>query len=282
MVPPATSRQDASRQGHGPCTRRAEIDRVLHLATDLFAVGAAALVLAAPEGLRVEALSTAGRSSADRALDATRRLFEVLAVSGTSGSELPRSAAGVMEEVAPRGGFLAATPILSADGRCRGAVCLMDPDRRTLLTGLQRRLFAKFGELVAPAMAHLPACDASGTAALEESAALLRDLADREPDAIALFEPDGRCLLRNRQFDALLGLSPGGAAWPAIPAARGREAGWLALRIGRDVEPVALYRAVMADGNRLCVEERRGPQGGSLVARLEARDAFGDSVERAA
>ena len=284
MTPPATSRQDAAAREDGPRIRRTEIDRLLHLATDLFGVGAAVLVLVAPEGLRVEPLSAACRSGAEGALDAARRLFEILAASDSSGSEFPRHAAGVMEEVAPGSGFMAAAPIVSADGRCRGAICLMDPDRKTLLTGLQRRLFAEFGTLVAPSVEDAPDCDAgpAGPAASGESAALLRDLADREPDAVALFDPDGRCLLRNRQFDALLGLSRGVAAWPAIAAARGREAGWLALHIGRDVEPLALYRAVLADGSRLCVEERRGPQGGSLVARLEARHALGGSVERAA
>ncbi len=288
MTPPATSRQDAAAREDGPRIRRTEIDRLLHLATDLFGVGAAVLVLVAPEGLRVEPLSAACRSGAEGALDAARRLFEILAASDSSGSEFPRHAAGVMEEVAPASGFMAAAPIVSADGRCRGAICLMDPDRKTLLTGLQRRLFAEFGDLVASFLDDPQPCEAAGpagaaddAAAQRDSAALLQELANREADAVALFDPDGRCLLRNRRFDALFGLSPGTAAWPAIPEARGCEAGWLALHLGRAVAPVALHRGALADGRGLCVEERRGPLGGSLVARVEARQAR-RAVERAA
>jgi len=289
MTPPATSRQDAAAREDGPRVRRTEIGRLLHLATDLFDVGAAVLVLVAPEGLRVEPLSAAGRSGAAGALDAARRLFEILAASDSSGSEFPRHAGGVMEEVAPGSGFMAAAPIVSADGRCRGAICLMDPDRKTLLTGLQRRLFAEFGDLLAsflddpkPFEAAGPAGAADDAAAQRDSAALLQALANREADAFALFDPDGRCLLRNRRFDALFGLSPGtAAAWPAVPEARGCEAGWLALHLGRAVAPVALHRGALADGRGLCVEERRGPLGGSLVARVEARQAR-RAVEHAA
>jgi len=287
MPPPATSRRGAGPQGGALQVRATEIGRVLQLAVDLFEVGSAALVLSGSMGLRVEALSAAAASSGEHALDAARRRLEVLAVPEPSGSEARRPA-GVMEEVALRRGFVAATPVLSADGRCRGAICLLDPARKTLLTGLQRRLFAEFGDLVASFLDDPQPCEAAGPAGAvddaaerRDSAALLQDLANREADAFALFDPDGRCLLRNRRFDALFGLSPGPAAWPAIPEARGCEAGWLALHLGRAVAPVALHRGALADGRGLCVEERRGPLGGSLVARVEARQAR-RAVERAA
>ncbi|WP_237478096.1 PAS domain-containing protein [Lichenibacterium dinghuense] len=280
MTPPATPtagegrRAPGARPG-GTALRRPEVDRVLHLATDLFGVAAAALVLAGPDGLTVEA--AAGPAGAPGAVGAACRLFEVLAA-----SEPPETGrhAGVMEEVAPGPGFVAATPILSAAGRCLGAVVLLDGSRRTLLSGLQRRLFAEFGDLLLPALGAAPSPAGDG-----EAAARLQALADAEPDAFALFDLEGRCLLRNARFDALVGAADptaaqddeaaGGPVRPDLAGARGCEASWIALRLARDVDPVGVYRAALADGTWLSVEERRGPHGRSLLARVEAPDAFG-------
>ena len=112
-----------------------------------------------------------------------------------------------MEEVAPGRGFRAATPILSASGRCLGAICLMDGARRTLLTGLQRRLFAEFGDLVAPALGGTRGC---ADLVAEKPRTAPRDcyeIADADPEAFALFDIEGRCLLRNARFDELLGIT---------------------------------------------------------------------------
>ena len=270
MTPPAARRPAAARPGRPvPEVRSPEAARVLGLAADLFGVSVAALVLAGPDGFRVETVSSPEGWRAEDAIAAAHRLFEVLATSEPS-DQARRG--GVMEEVAPGRGFLAATPILSTAGRCLGAVCLMDSGRTTLLSGLQRRLFGEFGDLIAPALGAAPAVPA-GEAAARDSAALLQGIADAEPDAFALFDADGRCLLRNARFDALLGTASAPAA--ALPGARGCEASWIALHLARDVPPVGVYRAALPDGTWLSVEERRGPHGRSLLARVEARDAFG-------
>lgn len=270
MTPPAPRRSPAARQGRpAPAVRSPEAARVLGLAADLFGVAVAALVLAGPDGFKVETVSRPAGWNAEDAIAAAHRLFEVLAAAEPSE---PLRRGGVMEEVAPGRGFLAATPILSAAGRCLGAVCLMDPGRVTLLSGLQRRLFAEFGDLIAPALgAAVPA--PAGEAARRDSAALLQGIADAEPDAFALFDAEGRCLLRNARFDALLGTASAPAA--ALPEACGCEASWIALHLARDIAPVGVYRAALPDGTWLSVEERRSPQGRSLLARVEARDAFG-------
>lgn len=277
MTPPAarpgTSRPGVAERPAGLPARAPEVERALRLATDLFGVAAAALVLAGPDGLEVAAASAP--DGCGYAIDAARRLFEVLATAEPS--EAGRHA-GVMEEVTSLRGFLAATPVLSASGRCLGAICLVDGDRRMLLTALQRRLFAEFGDLVAPALRG----SASRGAAPErggvppDGAARLQALADADPDAFALFDPEGRCLLRSSRFDALLGAdAPAGAPARIIPVAPGGEADWLALHLARDAEPVGVYRAARADGRWLSIEERRGPHGRSLVARVEEREAFG-------
>ena len=274
MVPPVSRRTAAAGRSGGterasPEVKAPEVERVLNLAADLFGVAVAALVLAGPGGFKVEAVSRAEGWSADDAVAASHRLFEVLAAEAAE----PGRRGGVMEEVAPGRGFLAATPILSQAGRCLGAVCLMDAGRVSLLTGLQRRLFAEFGDLVAPALGR----PAAGPAARDrDSAARLQEIADAEPDAFALFDPEGRCLLRNARFDALLGtVSSGVKALPSLPEAEGCEASWIALHLARDCPPVGVYRAALADGTWLSVEERRSAHGRSLLARTEARDAFG-------
>ena len=278
MVPPASRRSSAEgrsggRERAGPEVRTPEVERVLNLAADLFGVAVAALVLAGPGGFKVEAVSRAEGWCADDAVRASHRLFEVLAAEAAE----PGRRGGVMEEVAPGRGFLAATPILSPAGRCLGAVCLMDAGRVSLLTGLQRRLFAEFGDLVAPALGR-PASGAAARDGGHDGAARLQAVADAEPDAFALFDPEGRCLLRNAKFDALLGTaSAGGKALPALPEAEGCEASWIALHLARDCPPVGVYRAAMGDGTWLSVEERRSAHGRSLLARTEARDAFGGS-----
>ena len=278
MVPPAARRSSAeARSGTteraSPEVRTPEVERVLNLAADLFGVAVAALVLAGPGGFKVEAVSRAETWCADDAVKASHRLFEVLA---TEGSE-PGRRGGVLEEVAPGRGFLAATPILSPAGRCLGAVCLMDAGRVSLLTGLQRRLFAEFGDLVAPALGR-PTMGPAARNGGHDAAARLQAAADAEPDAFALFDPHGRCLLRNATFDALLGAASAGAkALPAVPEAEGCEASWIALHLARDCPPVGVYRAALADGTWLSVEERRSAHGRSLLARTEARDAFGGS-----
>ncbi len=311
MTPPAASRLGERRGARaagdgaaeaggaeGGMLRRPEVDRVLHLATGLFGVATASLVLAGLDGLAVAASQgTAGQDDAtgdargdaaappaDSAADAVAaacRLFEVLAAAEPPESGPPT---GVMEEVAPGSGFVAATPILSAAGRCLGAVVLRDGGRRALLTGLQRRLFAEFGDLLLPALGAGPAsrdCDAGVDAQLQA-------LADAEPDAFALFDPEGRCLLRSARFDALVGRAdpsasvagdaPAGGR-PELAGARGCGASWIALRLARDVAPVGVYRAALADGTWLSVEERRGPLGRSLLARVERPDAFGGDGE---
>jgi PAS domain-containing protein len=276
MVPPVSRRSAAAGRSGGtgrasPEVRTPEVERVLNLAADLFGVAVAALVLAGPGGFKVEAVSRAEGWSADDAVAASHRLFEVLAAEAAE----PGRRGGVMEEVAPGRGFLAATPILSPAGRCLGAVCLMDAGRVSLLTGLQRRLFAEFGDLVAPALGR----PAAGPAARDrDSAARLQEIADAEPDAFALFDPEGRCLLRNARFDDLLGTASSGVkALPNLPEAEGCEASWIALHLARDCPPVGVYRAALADGSWLSVEERRSAHGRSLLARTEARDAFGGS-----
>ncbi|MGI3903507.1 MAG: PAS domain-containing protein [Janthinobacterium lividum] len=275
MTPPAARRPGPiDTEGRsGAAVRKSEVERVLHLATDLFGAATAALVLSGPGGPKVEALCNGTEWSAEEAVDAAHRLFEILATSkpGESGSR-----AGVMEELAPGRGFRAATPILSASGRCLGAICLMDGSRRTLLTRLQRRLLAEFGDLVAPALG-APVASSSAEVALD-SAARLHEIADADPEAFALFDIEGRCLLRNARFDSLLGTGePRSASWQLPPEAKGCEASWIALHLARDVPPVGVYRAALADGTWLTVEERRWPQGRSLLARVEARDAFGGS-----
>lgn len=270
MTPPAArGRSDVRATDE---RRRPEVERVLRLAVSLFDVADAALVLAGAEGLRVEAAAGEGSRAGD-ALAAACRLFEVLA-----GAESPEDDRHprVLEELAPDTGFVAATPILSAAGRCLGALVLTDSDRRVLFTGLQRRLFAELGGLLATAIEPVPAAAA-------ETAARLQTLADADAEAFALFDPEGRCLLRNARFDALVGHAAPGAgsakARPDLAEARGREADWIALRLAREMAPVGVYRAALRDGTWLSVEERRSPQGRSLIARIEARDAFGSDGE---
>ncbi len=277
MTPPSARRPGAARASGVAAQPRPEVDRVLTLATSLFGVATAALVLVGPDGLTLEAAS-GDRGSADKAVDAALRLFEILA--GATPGETGHPA-GVMEEIVPGRGFLAATAILSDTGRCLGAVCLLDGGtRRTLLTGLQRRLFAEFGGLLSSALAAPPR-------AASDPAAQLQALADADPDAFALFDPDGRCLLRNARFDALVGAAasgiaaPGPGGRPELAGARGCEARWIAQRLARDVAPVGVYRAALADGTWLSVEERRGPHGRSLLARVETRDDFGSDGEMA-
>ena len=277
MTPPAARRPGPVKPAErsAAAVRLPEVERVLQLATDLFGAAVAALVLVGADGLEVEAVCNGTEWSAEEAVDAARRLFETLATSSPAGDG---RRAGVMEELAPGRGFRAATPILSAAGRCLGAICLMDGGRRTLLTGLQRRLLAEFGDLVAPALGDAGAASPS-VQRTPDSAALLHEIADAEPEAFALFDRDGRCLLRNARFDALLGTAEAPRSGPRLlpPEARGCEASWIALHLARDVPPVGVYRAALADGTWLTVEERRSPHGRSLLARVEARDAFGGS-----
>lgn len=276
MTPPPARRPDPVKttERSAAAVRMSEVERVLHLATDLFGTAVAALVLAGADGLKVEAVCNGTESSADEAVDAARRLFEILATSPSGEGD---RRAGVMEELAPGRGFRAATPILSASGRCLGAICLLDGSRRTLLTKLQRRLLAEFGDLVAPALGVSVASASAETAS--GSAARLHEIADADPDAFALFDSEGRCLLRNARFDALLGTAqtPRPAPRTLSPDAKGCEASWIALHLARDLPPVGVYRAALADETWLTVEERRGPHGRSLLARVEARDAFGGS-----
>ncbi len=263
LSPPA--RRPAPRRSAPHAGLTPEAERLLRLASDIFGVATACLVLASPDGLAVEAPAVAEGWSAEVARDAACSLFEVLAAEPSEDGRR----AGVLEEVVPGRGYVAATPVLSASGRCLGALCLMDAGRKTMLSGLQRRLFGEFGDLVAPALA--------GTAAPPAGPDTLRDLADRDPDAIALFDADGRCLLRNRRFDTLLGTASPSVATPEIPEALGCEEAWLARHLARDAAPVGVYRAALPDGTWLSVEERRSPHGRSLVARVEERDAFGGS-----
>ena len=208
-------------------------------------------------------------------MDAARRLFDILPTSnpGEGGRR-----AGAMEELAPGRGFRAAAPILSASGRCLGAICLMDGARRTLLTGLQRRLFAEFGDLVAAALGGTGAAPTSSRET-SDGVGRLYEIADADPEAFALFDIEGRCLLRNARFDELLGITetPRSVSRLLPPDARGCESSWIALHLARDIPPVGVYRAALANGTWLTVEERRGPHGRSLLASVEPRDAFGGS-----
>ena len=114
----------------------------------------------------------------------------------------------------------------------------------------------------------------------------LLTLADLCPEPIAVFDEEGRCLLRNGLFASLLGSNglaiPGNAALSAISDARGREAEWLTDRLARAVRPVGIYRVCRADGTWICVEERRTPAGRSLIARFEAAEAYGGDLDGAA
>ena len=275
MMPPAGRGRDVARAAED--RRRPQVERVLRLAASLFGVADAALVLADPDGLRVEAAAGDGGPRAAAALAAACRLFETLAA-----AEPPEAGRhpGVLEDLVPGSAFVAATPILSATGRCLGAVVLMDDGRRTLLTGLQRRLLAELGDLLATVLEGAPAATAS------EPAADLQARADAHSDAFALFDREGRCLLRNARFDALVGhAAPAtagrGPARATLDEARGCEADWIALRLVQESPPVGVYRAALSDGTWLSVEERRGPHGRSLVARVEPRDAFGSDGEMA-
>ena len=265
--------------------RTVQTERVLRLATDLFGVTAAALITSTPDGLRVQASWSAGPWDDADALIAARRLLDLL---DPPDDTVRAQGAGVLEEIGAEHGYRAAAPVLSSEGQTLGALCLVDPDRRTLLSGLQRRLLAELGDLSVPAFD--PHAILRGTfetdATKRDAADPLLEAADRHPEPIAIFDPEGKCLLRNGLFASLLGApgttSPGNAARPAISDAQGHEAEWLSHRLARDTKPVGIYRVCRADGSWICIEERRTPQGRSLMARSESADAYGGDLDGAA
>ena len=125
-----------------PLVVRDHAERVLRIAADLFEVKAAALVLGDAIDLRIERVWARDEWHEADAIDAARHLFDALAAA----EEIPSPA--VLEDIAPDRGFRAAAPVLAEDGRRLGAVCLVDGERRVLLSGLQRRLLAEFGTLI--------------------------------------------------------------------------------------------------------------------------------------
>ena len=272
---PPPARQDVD--------RTAQTERVLRLATELFGVTAAALVAATPTGLRVQAFWSSGSWDQDDALTAAQRLLDLLEPPDIAGNA---GGAEVLEEIGPERGFRASAPVRSPEGQPLGALCLVDPNRRALLSGLQRRLLAELGDLSVAAF-DLP--DRQGTPPdVSQSGAgdPLLTAADLYPEPIAIFDAAGKCLLRNSHFASLLGSDGkavlGNAAPSAISDARGREAEWLALHLSRATMPVGIYRVCRANGTWICIEERQGPQGRSLMARVETAEAYGGDLDGAA
>ena len=190
----------------------------------------------------------------------------------------------MLEEIGADRGYRAAAPVLSPEGRTLGALCLVDPDRRTLLSGLQRRLLAELGDLAISAFELRPTLPIG--APWSGAADPLLVAADLCPEPVAVFDGEGKCLLRNGLFASLLGsdgtVIAGNAALSAIADARGREAEWLADRLARDTVPVGIYRVCRADGTWICVEERRTRRGRSLLARIETGETYGGDLDGAA
>ncbi len=265
--------------------RTAQTERVLRIAAELFGVTAAALVASTPRGLRVQASWGTGAWDEADAVTAARRLLDLLEPPDDA---VQAQGAGVLEEIGAERGYRAAAPILSPEGQTLGALCLVDPDRRTLLSGLQRRLLAELGDLSRSAFELRPAL--RGTLSTETSSTGAADPllleADRCLAPVAVFDAEGKCLLRNGLFASLLGSDgtaiSGNAALSAISDARGREAEWLADRLAPATMPVGIYRVCRADGTWICVEERRTSAGRSLMARIETAEAFGGDLDGAA
>ena len=285
VTPPSLRDRLTPPPARQPSGRAAEIERVLRLATELFGVAAAALVESTPAGLQLQASWSSGPWDQDDAVTAAQRLLDVLETSDVVG---PTRGAGVLEEIGAQRGFRAAAPVLSPDGQTLGALCLIDPDRRALLSGLHRRLLAELGDLCVAAFDLRPNRQRSSStdASLSGAADALLRAADRYPEPIAIFDEDGKCLLRNSLFASLLGSEgtaiAGNAAPSAISNAQGREAEWLANRLSRETMPVGIYRVCRADGTWICVEERRSPRGRSLMARIETEEAYGGDLDGAA
>ena len=265
--------------------RTAQTERVLRLATELFAATAAALVASTPGGLRVQASWSSGAWDDGDAITAAQRLLDLL---DPPDDAVRTQGAGVLEEIGAERGYRAAAPVVSPEGQTLGALCLVDPDRRTLLSDLQRRLLAELGELSIAAFELRPTPRGAPPTETRWSSAAdpLLTLADLCPEPIAVFDEEGKCLLRNGLFASLLGSNglaiPGNAALSAISDARGREAEWLTDRLARAIRPVGIYRVCRADGTWVCVEERRTPAGRSLIARFEAAEAYGGDLDGAA
>ena len=266
--------------------RTAQSERVLRLATELFGVTAAALVATTPRGLQVRASWSSGEWDEGDAVTAAQRLLDLLEPPDDA---VGAQGAGVLEEIGAERGYRAAAPVLSAPGQTLGALCLVDPDRRTLLSGLQRRLLAELGDLSISAFELRPTLRDTfpNETSLSGAADPLLMAADLYLEPIAVFDAEGKCLLRNSLFASLLGSDgtaiSGRAALSATSDARGREAEWLADRLARATVPVGIYRVCRADGTWICVEERRTPQGRSLMARIETEEeAFGGDVDGAA
>ncbi len=258
--------------------RTAQSERVLRLATELFGVTAAALVASTPGGLRVQASWSSGAWNDGDAVTAAQRLLDL-----PSPDDAVRSqGAGVLEEIGAERGYRAAAPVLSPDGQTLGALCLVDPDRRVLLSGLQRRLLAELGDLSVSAFALRPTLPTVPSA---RAADPLLAAADRCAQPIAVFDAEGKCLLRNSLFASLLGAdgttTSGNAALSAISDARGREAEWIVDHLAHAAMPVGIYRVCRSDGTWICVEERRTPRGRSLMARIEPAAAYGDDLDGA-
>ncbi len=264
--------------------RTAQTERVLRLATELFGVTAAALVEATPTGLRIQASWCSGEWDQDDAITAAQRLLDLLEPADVAGNG---GGAGVLEEIGAERGFRAAAPVLTPEGQTLGVLCLVDPTRRTLLSGLQRRLLTEFGQLSVATLDVRPDRREFPTAVPQVRAGdRLLEAADTCPEPIAIFDADGKCLLRNSLFASLLGSEgtavSGNASPSAIAEARGRETEWLSIQLSREIMPVAIYRVCRGDGTWICVEERRTPHGRSLMARTEPAEAYGGDLDGAA
>ena len=138
MATPPTRVREPGR----PLVTRDHAERVLRIAADLFEVRAAALVLGDAVDLRIARVWARDEWHEADAIDAARHLFDALAAA----EAIPSPA--VLEDIAPERGFRAAAPVFSEEGERLGAVCLVDSNRRALLSGLQRRLLAEFGTLI--------------------------------------------------------------------------------------------------------------------------------------
>ena len=264
--------------------RTAQTERMLRLATELFDVRAAALVELTPSGPRIKASWSSGTFDQADAVTAAERLIDLLEPPYAVESAL---GARVLEEIGAERGFRAAAPVLSPDKQMLGVLCIVDPDRRVLLSGLQRRLLAELGDLSVAAFEPRPTrCGTPLTDAAPFGVGPLLMAADRYPEPIAIFDAEGKCLVRNSLFASLLGSDgravSGNAAPSAISDAQGREAEWLADQLSRQTMPVGIYRVCRADGAWICVEERRSPQGRSLLARIETAEAYGGDLDGAA
>ena len=185
--------------------RTAQTERVLRIATELFGVTAAALVASTPKGLRVQASWTSAAWDEADAVTASQRLLDLLEPPDDA---VRAQGAGVLEEIGAERGYRAAAPVLSPEGRTLGALCLVDPDRRTLLSRLQRRLLAELGDLARSAFELRPTLQGARPTGPSSTGAAnpLLVAADHCPAPIAVFDAEGKCLLRNSLFASLLGL----------------------------------------------------------------------------